>query len=88
MKYEKILSHWFGARVTVIDDFETICKSDFDFIEILMILENSFLVNLLETEKVRQDFHTVRDFINWAESRPQLQKDRFRLNKRLLIPAY
>ena len=74
MEYENILAHWLGSEINSMDDFDIICVCDLDFIEILIILENTFLVDLLETKKVRQDFSKVKDFIDWVKSRPQLQK--------------
>ena len=74
VQYQEIISVWAGCEVGLYDDFEIFCQSDFDFLEILMLLEKKFLVNLLDTTKVRQDFGRVYEFISWAISRPKIKK--------------
>ena len=80
--YEKKLSLWSGYPVKIEDDLDSICQCDVDFIEILMLLENAFLINLVESDKPRQDFTTIKEFIDWIESRPKMTPSfkRFKLN--------
>lgn len=74
IQYQEVLSVWAGCKTGLYDDFDMFCDSDFDFIEILMLFEKEFLVNLLDTEKVRQDFKKVHEFISWAVSQPNLEE--------------
>ena len=69
-KYEQTLSAWTGYRVTIMDDFDSLCGCDYDFIELLMVFEKEYRIDLLESEKERQDFKKVKDFVEWAVSRP------------------
>ncbi len=80
--YEEKLSIWLGYPVRIEDDLDSICQCDIDFIEILMLFENAFLINLVESDKTRQDFTTVKEFIDWVESRPKMSQSfkRFRLS--------
>lgn len=64
------LSSWAANRVKLSDEFEAFCDCDFDFIEILILLENRSSLNLLDSTVVRRDFKTVNDFITWVISQP------------------
>lgn len=72
INYQEAFSTWAGCKAGQYDDFDVFCDSDFDFIEILMLFEKEFSVNLLETSKVRQDFTKVHEFISWAGAQPPL----------------
>lgn len=74
IQYQEVLSDWAGCKAGLYDDFDVFCDSDVDFIEILMLFEKEFLLNLLDTEKVRQDFTKVHEFISWAGSQPSLNE--------------
>ena len=75
INYQKTLTIWAGCNVELYDDFDLICQSDFDFIEILMLFEKEYFLDLLDTTKVRQDFNKVDDFISWAVSQPHIEKN-------------
>lgn len=72
--YQEILSLWAGYKVSLNDDLNLFCQSDFDFIEILMLFEKEFYLNLLDSTKVRQDFGKVEEFISWAVSQPSIDR--------------
>ena len=74
IKYQETLSLWAGCKISLDDDFDLFCESDFDFIEILMLFEKQFFLNLLDSTKVRQDFLKVNEFVSWATSRPYLEQ--------------
>lgn len=71
-QYHEILSSWTGYNISLNDDFDLFCESEFDFIEILMLFERVFYLKLLDSEKVRQDFGKVEEFISWAASQPAI----------------
>ena len=73
-QYQEILSLWAGHTVKFDDDFNLVCESDFDFIEILMLFEKEFFLNLLDSEEVRHNFGKVDDFISWAVSQPYIEQ--------------
>ena len=50
------------------------CESDFDFVEILMLFEKEFKLNLLDSSKVGQDFRKIDEFISWAVSQPYIEQ--------------
>lgn len=72
-EYLHFLTVWAGYEVGLMEDFNVICPSDVDFIEILLMGEKEFGLNLLENTKGRQDFTTVKDFFGWALTNPVLQ---------------
>ncbi len=72
-KYLHYLIIWAGFEINLMDDFVIICQSDVDFIEILLMGEKEFCLNLLENTKERQDFLTIKDFFDWAFNNPVLQ---------------
>ncbi|MGM0391275.1 MAG: hypothetical protein ACQEQB_05985 [Bacteroidota bacterium] len=72
-KYLHCLINWTGFEVHPMEDFDIICQSDVDFIEILLMGEEEFCLNLLENTKERQDFSTIKDFFGWALTNPVLQ---------------
>lgn len=72
--YQETLSSWAGSKVSLDDDFDIFCQSDFDFIEILMLFEREFLLNLLDSAKTRQDFEKVDEFISWVVSQPLIEQ--------------
>lgn len=69
-RYLDRLTSWFGDKLTIMEDFDTICQSELDFIEILLLGEQEFAINLLENSKERMDFVRIKDFIGWAASHP------------------
>ncbi|UJH91955.1 hypothetical protein LZ575_04785 [Antarcticibacterium sp. 1MA-6-2] len=68
-RYLELLSQWFGDTLDLIDDFDTVCLCELDFIEMMLIGELKFSINLLESPVNRTDFVKIIDFINWAETR-------------------
>lgn len=72
-EYLHCITNWTGYEVGLTEDFDIICPSDVDFIEILLMGEKEFGINLLENTKGRQDFATVKDFFDWALTSPVLQ---------------
>ena len=71
--YLKAIEAWAGFEIHFLEDFEDICTCDVDYIELLLMGEHKFSLNLLDTENTLQDFKTVRDFINWAGENSILQ---------------
>jgi len=67
------LSAWAGHKIKFNDNFESLVESEVDYIEILLLFEKHFALNLLETDKSREDFSTVEDFITWALKHPALE---------------
>ena len=72
--YQETLSFWAGCKISLDDDFDLFCQNDFDFIEILMLFEKEFLLNLLDSAKARCDFEKVEEFISWAVSQPSIEQ--------------
>jgi len=71
--YLGAMEAWAGFEIHFLEDFEDICTCDLDFVELLLIGEHKFSLNLLDTESSRYDFKTVNDFINWAGENSILQ---------------
>lgn len=65
-KHLKCLSAWAGIKVHLNDDFEIFIQSDVDFIELLLLFEKHFALDLLETDKTQEDFSTIKEFVSWA----------------------
>lgn len=74
IQYQEIFSLWAGCKIGLQDDFDLFCESDFDFIEILMLFEQEFSVNLLDSAKFRQDFDKVHEFFSWVTVQPTCTK--------------
>ena len=87
-RYQKVFSKWAGGNIKLSDDFETICDCDYDFIELLLVYEKEFSLNLLDTATVRQDFESVRDFLAWIISQPEATECHipFRFHEPEVIP--
>ena len=64
------LTKWFGYKISPSEDFDVICQSEWDFLEILLLIEKKFSVNMLDNTKSREDFSTVKEFISWASTNP------------------
>lgn len=64
--YLRKLSAWKGFEINEKEDFDIICECQVDFIEILLIGENEFSINLLENTMTKEDFSSVGDFLDWA----------------------
>lgn len=73
-KGRELLSSWAGCNVVPNDDFDTFCDCDYDYIEILMLFEKEFGVNLLDGPELRHDFLKVDDFIQWVISKPSSEE--------------
>lgn len=71
-QYLQCLKNWAGFELDPMEDFDSICQSDVDFIEILLIGEDKFYLNMLENTKGRKDFSTIKNFLSWAFSNPVL----------------
>ncbi len=71
--YLKRLSTWKGVQISEKEDFDMICDCQIDFIEILLIGENEFSINLLENTKTKEDFSTVGIFLEWAFSNSDIK---------------
>lgn len=69
-RYLERLSQWYGNKISIMEDFDLICQCEVDFIEILLLGEQEFGINLLENTQEREDFEKIRDFINWAATKP------------------
>lgn len=65
-KYLPCLKKWTGFEINQMEDFDSICQNDVEFIEILLIGEEEFCLNMLENTKGREDFSTIKDFLSWA----------------------
>lgn len=72
--YQETLSLWAGCKAGLYDDFDVFCDNDYDFLEILILFEKEFSLNLLDTTKIRQDFSRVLDFFCWISSRPVVER--------------
>jgi|GEM_PF-2647162 hypothetical protein len=70
IQYQEVFSIWAGSKVKTNEDFESYCDCDFDFIEILLLFESRFSLNLLESTVVRHDFQTVSNFLVWLTRQP------------------
>ena len=73
-QYQETFSLWAGCEVDIDDSFDLFCESDFDFIEILMLFEKDFFLNLLDSSKNRQDFGKIHEFLSWAVSQPSIEQ--------------
>ena len=56
------------------EDFDVICTSEIDFIDLLLLCEKKFSVNMLDNNKSKDDFSTIKEFIDWAASNPAAPK--------------
>lgn len=72
-KHLDCLSAWAGHKINFKDSFEDLIESDVDYIEILLLFEKHFALDLLETDKTRQNFSTVEEFVTWALEHPALE---------------
>lgn len=70
-KHLTCLSAWAGFQVNLNDDFDILVQNEFDFIEILLLFEKHFSLDLLETDKVWQEFSSIQDFVSWAMDHSQ-----------------
>ena len=68
--HQQVFSNWAGCSVKPSDDFETFCDCNYDFIELLLVFEREFFLNLLDSQVSRHDFINVRDFLKWTMSQP------------------
>lgn len=74
-KHLDCLSAWAGYTINIKDSFELLIESNVDFIELLLLFEKHFALDLLETNKMQQDFSTIEEFVTWALEHPaQKQK--------------
>lgn len=64
--YLDCLNTWAGFEISLMEDFNEICHCEVDFIEILLVFEQTFSLNLLDNNRSRFDFATVHEFIGWA----------------------
>ena len=71
IRHQQVFSKWAGCNVKPGDDFETFCDCNYDFIELLLAFEREFFLNLLEMPVSRQDFATVKDFLQWIYVQPR-----------------
>ena len=71
--YLGAIEAWAGFEIHFLEDFEDICTCDLDYVELLLMGEKRFSLNLLDTENSRHDFKTVKDFITWAGENTMLQ---------------
>lgn len=72
--FHESLKKWCGYNVGFMEDFDVICNSDIDFIDLLLLYEKKFSVNMLDNNKSKEDFTTIKEFINWASENPPVQK--------------
>ncbi len=72
-KHLDCLSAWAGHKVKIKDNFEALIESDVDYIELLLLFEKHFVLDLLETDKNRQDFSTIEEFVTWALAHPAVK---------------
>lgn len=73
-KYLAQLKKWSGYQLNPMEDFDVICQSDLDFLELLVIWEKKFSVNMLDHSKSKEDFSTIHEFIGWASANPPVTK--------------
>jgi hypothetical protein len=71
IQYQEVFSIWAGSKVKINEDFETYCECDFDFIEILLLFESRFSLNLLDSSVMREDFKNVHSFYIWLIAQPK-----------------
>lgn len=72
--YLDSLKKWCGYNVDFMEDFDVICKSEIDFIDLLLLYEKKFSVNMLDNDKSKEDFTTIKEFIGWASTNPPAPK--------------
>lgn len=72
-KHLDCLSAWAGYKIIFEESFENFIESDVDFIELLLLFKKYFSLDLLETDKIRQDFSTVEEFVTWALEHPAIE---------------
>lgn len=72
--YLESLNKWCGYKLNFMEDFEVICPSEIDFIDLLLLYEKKFSVNMLDNNKSKEDFNTIKEFIEWAASNPAAPK--------------
>ena len=68
------LNKWTGYNLGFMEDFDVVCKSEIDFIDLLLYYEKKFSVNMLDNNKSKEDFTTIMEFIGWATSNPPAPK--------------
>lgn len=73
--YLNRLSIWKGFEIHEMEDFDMICECHVDFIEILLIGENEFSINLLDNTMTKEDFSSVKDYLEWALSNYNCKTD-------------
>lgn len=73
-QYLEQLKKWSGYKLNPMEDFDVICQSDLDFLELLVLCEKKFSVNMLDNSKSREDFSTINEFIGWASANPPATK--------------
>jgi hypothetical protein len=69
-RYLEPLATWSGYELNVMEDFNVICQCDLDFLELLLLGEKEFSVNMLDNTRSREDFSTIKDFLIWAVTNP------------------
>ena len=72
--YLESLQKWSGYNLDFMEDFDVICKSEIDFIDLLLLYEKKFMVNMLDNDKSKDDFTTIKEFIGWASTNPPAPK--------------
>lgn len=72
--YLESLQKWSGYNLDFMEDFDVICKSEIDFIDLLLLYEKKFSLNMLDNDKSKEDFNTIQEFIGWASSNPPAPK--------------
>lgn len=72
--YLDSLKKWCGYNVDFMEDFDVICQSEIDFIDLLLLYEKKFSVNMLDNDKSMEDFTTIKEFIGWASNNPPAPK--------------
>lgn len=72
--YLESLNKWCGYKLDFMEDFDVICTSEIDFIDLLLLYEKKFSVNMLDNNKSKEDFNTIKEFIEWAASNPAAPK--------------
>ena len=72
--YLESLNNWCGYKLNFMEDFDVICTSEIDFIDLLLLCEKKFSVNMLDNNKSKDDFSTIKEFIDWAASNPAAPK--------------
>ena len=72
--YLDSLKKWCGYDLDFMEDFDVICQSEIDFIDLLLLYEKKFSVNMLDNDKSMEDFTTIKEFIGWASNNPPAPK--------------